>query len=187
MVSGRVWSTFLAACLSLGALPAWAANHPDREWLVLETPNFLVHYYQGEANTARRIAHSAEGILPKLSEDFGVTPKKKIPIIIDRDAFFNGTAEPLKDRVTLDPVLATSSVIGTDRFVAHELAHVISFLALDRESMLSKLSNLSPAYVARQLARRTRFPSCVSAWCPPHTEANRVVNADSRRLLPARV
>lgn len=143
MVSGRVWSTFLAACLSLGALPAWAANHPDREWLVLETPNFLVHYYQGEANTARRIAHSAEGILPKLSEDFGVTPKKKIPIIIDRDAFFNGTAEPLKDRVTLDPVLATSSVIGTDRFVAHELAHVISFLALDRESMLSKLSNLS--------------------------------------------
>lgn len=143
MVSVRVWSTFVAACLTLGALPALAANHPEREWLVLETPNFLVHYYQGEAQTARRIAQSAEGILPKLTEDFGVTPKKKIPIIIDRDAFFNGTAEPLKDRVTLDPVLATSSVIGTDRFVAHELAHVISFLALDRESMLSKLSNLS--------------------------------------------
>jgi len=143
MVSVRVWSTFVAACLAIGALPALAANHPDREWLVLETPNFLVHYYQGEAKTAHRIAQSAEGILPKLTEDFGVTPKKKIPIIIDRDAFFNGTAEPLKDRVTLDPVLATSSVIGTDRFVAHELAHVISFLALDRESMLSKLSNLS--------------------------------------------
>lgn len=143
MVSGRVWSTFLAACLSLGALPAWAANHPDRDWQILETPNFLVHYYQGEDQTARRIAQSAEEILPKLSADFGVTPQKKIPIIIDRDAFFNGTAEPLKDRVTLDPVLATSSVIGTDRFVAHELAHVVSFLALERDSVLSKLSNLS--------------------------------------------
>ena len=143
MVSVRVWSSFVAACLCLSALPAWAANHPEREWQVLETPNFLVHYYQGESETARRIAQSAEGILPKLTQDFGVTPSKKIPIIIDRDAFFNGTAEPLKDRVTLDPVLATSSVIGTDRFVAHELAHVISFLALDRESMLSKLSNLS--------------------------------------------
>lgn len=143
MLSGRVWSTFLAVCLGLGALPAMAANHPDRDWQILETENFLVHYYQGEARMARRIARSAERILPKLSEDFGVTPAKKIPIIIDRDAFFNGTAEPLKDRVTLDPVLATSSVIGTDRFVAHELAHVISFLALDRNSVISKLSNLS--------------------------------------------
>lgn len=143
MVSGRVWSTFLAVCLSLSSWPARAANHPDREWQVLETPNFLVHYYQGEAKTARRIAQSAEGILPRLAETFGVTPKKKIPIIIDRDAFFNGTAEPLKDRVTLDPVLASSSVIGTERFVAHELAHVISFLALDRDSILAKLSNLS--------------------------------------------
>ncbi|GEM_PF-3140122 len=143
MVSGRIWSTFLAACLSLSVLPAQAANHPEREWLVLETPNFLVHHYQGEGKTARRIAKSAEDALPKLSADFGITPKKKIPIIIDRDAFFNGTAEPLKDRVTLDPVLATSSVIGTDRFVAHELAHVISFLALDKDSVLSKLNNLS--------------------------------------------
>jgi hypothetical protein len=142
MVSGRAWSTFLAACLSLFALPAGAAT-PEREWQVLETPNFLIHYDQGAAKTARRIARSAEGILPRLSEDFGVTPAKKIPIIIDRDAFFNGTAEPLKDRVTLDPVLAASSVIGTDRFVAHELAHVMSFLALDRDSVLSKLSNLS--------------------------------------------
>lgn len=143
MVSGRIWSTFLAACLSLSVLPAWASNHPEREWQVLETPNFLVHYYQGSANSARRIARAAEEALPKLAADFGVTPSKKIPIIIDRDAFFNGTAEPLKDRVTLDPVLATSSVVGTDRFVAHELAHVISFLALEKDSVISKLSNLS--------------------------------------------
>lgn len=144
MVSGRAWSTFLAACLSLIALPAVAAPPPsDRDWQVLETPNFLLHYSPRDERTARRIARSAEEILPQLSEDFGVKPAKKIPIIIDRDAFFNGTAEPLKDRVTLDPVLAASSVIGTDRFVAHELAHVMSFLALDRDSVLSKLNNLS--------------------------------------------
>lgn len=142
MIRRLAW--LLAASLSLGfAAPALADNNPDRKWTVLETEHFLVHYYPGEERTARRIAESAEDVLPAIAKDFGVEVKDKIPIILDHGVFFNGQAEPIKDRIYLDPMLASSSVIGSKRFIAHELTHVITFLALSRDTTLSKLSNLA--------------------------------------------
>lgn len=138
---------FLALALSLGLWPASAMamseNHPDRAWSVLETPHFSVHFYKGEEQSARRMAKAAESNLPRLEKDFGVEIVDKIPLIVSRDNFFNGSAEPVKSRIQLDPVLAASSVIGTDRFVAHELTHVVSFLALQRDQALSRLNLLS--------------------------------------------
>lgn len=141
----RPW--FLVLALSLGLWPASAMasseNHPNRAWSVLETPHFSVHYYKGEEQSARRMAAAAESSLPRLAQDFGVEVVDKIPLIVSRDNFFNGSAEPVKTRIQLDPVLAASSVIGTDRFVTHELTHVISFLALQRDQALSRLNLLS--------------------------------------------
>ncbi|HEY9899766.1 MAG TPA: BamA/TamA family outer membrane protein [Pantanalinema sp.] len=136
----------LAVAASVCLLPraAWGAspNHPGRNWTVLETPHFSVHYYQGEELTARRMAEAAEEALPRLSKDFGVEVCEKIPIVVSRDNFFNGSAEPVKTRIQLDPLLAASSVIGTERFVTHELAHVVSFLALQSDLPISRLNNL---------------------------------------------
>jgi len=142
-------SRSIAACLAIAStvtlLPGLAMaseNHPSRAWEVLETPHFSVHYYQGEEQSARRMAAAAESNLPRLAKDFGVEVHDKIPIVVSRDNFFNGSAEPVKTRIQLDPVLAASSVIGTDRFVAHELTHVITFLALQSDLPISRLNNL---------------------------------------------
>ncbi len=115
----------------------------SKTWTVIETKHFSVHYYEGEERTARRIAEAAEEVLPSIARDFGIEVAAKIPVILDRGVFFNGQAEPIKDRIYLDPVLASSSVIGAKRFIAHELTHVITFLALAKDGTLSKLSNLS--------------------------------------------
>ncbi|MBM3273688.1 MAG: PD40 domain-containing protein, partial [Candidatus Sericytochromatia bacterium] len=126
------------------AQPSFAAESPRvKQWTVLETPHFSVHYNPGEERTARRFAEAAEDVLPSLEKDFGIEVRQRIPVIVDRSVFFNGQAEPIKDRIYLDPVLASSSVIGAKRFIAHELAHVITFLALAKDGTLSKLSNLS--------------------------------------------
>jgi len=143
----------MATCLPLAAVPpralaAEAATSPatsprTKTWTVIETKHFLVHYHDGGERTARRVAEAAEEVLPGIARDFGVEVTDRIPVILDRGVFFNGQAEPIKDRIYLDPVLASSSVIGTKRFIAHELAHVITFLALAKDGTLSKLSNLS--------------------------------------------
>ncbi|MBU6427452.1 MAG: PD40 domain-containing protein [Cyanobacteria bacterium REEB65] len=146
----RFATALFAAALAAGVSPARAdANHSDKVWMVLETPHFLVHYYAGEARTARRVAAAAEEVLPSIARDFGVSlspagphPFTKVPVVLDQDSFFNGEAEPVKDRIYLDPMLASSSVIGTRRFIAHELTHVINFRALDHDGELSKLSNV---------------------------------------------
>lgn len=139
----RSWALAVAASVCLLPMTAWAGpNHPSRQWTVLETPHFSVHYYQGEERTARRIAAAAENHLPRLEKDFGVEAKERIPIVVSRDNFFNGSAEPVKTRIQLDPILAASSQIGTERFVAHELAHIITFLALQRDLPISRLSGL---------------------------------------------
>ncbi|MDB5095892.1 MAG: hypothetical protein JWM80_313, partial [Cyanobacteria bacterium RYN_339] len=132
----------LAGSFSMAA-PALADNHPERSWLVKESAHFSLHYYPGIEKTADRLLRAAEEAYPKLQEDFGVTGfAAKIPIIINQDAFFNGEAEPIKDRITLDPQLASSSVIGTQRFVAHELAHVMSFASVDSGNKMGMLQNV---------------------------------------------
>lgn len=139
----RSWAIALAASVCLFPMTAWASpNHTNRQWQVLETPHFSVHYYQGEEQTARRMATAAEHNLPHLEKDFGVEVKDRIPIVVSRDNFFNGYAEPVKTRIQLDPILAASSQIGTERFVGHELAHVVTFLALQSDLPISRLSNL---------------------------------------------
>ncbi len=146
----RLHALWLTLAICLAPLPALAdSNHSNRHWMVLDTPHFAVHYYPGEQRTARRLAAAAEAVLPRIAKDFGVSlsptgkhPFTRIPVVVDRDTFFNGEAEPIKDRIYLDPSLASSSVIGTKRFIAHELTHVINFRAVDRDGELSKLTNV---------------------------------------------
>lgn len=124
-------------------LPTLAANHPERRWMVHASPHFQLHFYPEVQGTAQRVLGAAEEVYARLRRDFDAPPGSPIPIILDQDAFFNGEAEPLKDRITLDPALANSSVVGTRRFVAHELAHVMTFRAVSSGHVLAKLNGLS--------------------------------------------
>lgn len=147
-----------AATVGLAAAPAFAGNHPERQWLVQETAHFQMHFYPGLEQTATRVLKAAEEAYPKLKQDFGVRGQDaKIPIIVDHDSFFNGEAEPLKDRITLDPGLTTSSVVGTQRFVAHELAHVMTFRALNKGNTMAKLNSLGalPTWFLEGIAQYT--------------------------------
>jgi Tol biopolymer transport system component len=135
-------AAILAGSFSFAA-PALADNHPERGWLVKESAHFSLHYYAGIEQTSDRLLRAAEEAYPKLQADFGVASMgAKIPIIINQDAFFNGEAEPIKDRITLDPLLASTSVIGTQRFVAHELAHVMTFASVDTGNKMGMLQNV---------------------------------------------
>lgn len=135
-------ASVLAGTCSIAA-PALADNHPERAWVVKESQHFALHYYPGIEGTSERLLRAAEEAYPRLAADFGVKGlQQKIPIIINQDAFFNGEAEPVKDRITLDPLLASSSVIGTQRFVAHELAHIMTFASVDSGNKMTMLSNV---------------------------------------------
>lgn len=160
MAKTRVASILAASAATVGltATPALAGNHPERQWLVQESAHFQMHFYPGLEQTATRVLKAAEEAYPKLIQDFGVRgPSAKIPIIMDQDSFFNGEAEPLKDRITLDPGLTTSSVVGTQRFVAHELAHVMTFRALNKGNTLAKLNSLGalPTWFLEGIAQYT--------------------------------
>lgn len=134
----------VAAAMVLSLAGPAFANHPEREWKVKRSEHFALHYYDGLENTSARILAAAEAHYARLAKAFGVTKPsaEPIPIIITHDSFFNGEAEPIKDRITLDPGLASSSIVGTERFVAHELAHVMTFQALDKGNKLAQLNNL---------------------------------------------
>lgn len=154
----RVTSIAAAATIAMTATPALAANHPERNWLVQESAHFQMHFYPGLEQTATRVLKAAEEAYPKLMQDFGVRGQGgKIPIIVDHDSFFNGQAEPLKDRITLDPGLTTSSVVGTQRFVTHELAHVMTFRALNKGNTMAKLNSLGalPTWFLEGIAQYT--------------------------------
>ncbi len=174
-----------ALALSVTAAPqaAQAAAAPKtKAWTVLETDHFSVHYYAGEERTARRIAQAAEEVLPGIAADFGVKVDAKIPVILDRNVFFNGQAEPIKDRIYLDPVLASSSVIGSKRFIAHELTHVVTFLALAKDGTLSKLSNLSalPTWFLEGIAQYE-----AEYWAPSNDRMLRLHTLDDTLLSPS--
>lgn len=135
----------LGACLGATwpSVPAWAANHPERRWRIHDSEHFRLHFFPEIQGTAERVLSAAEEVYARLRYDFGAPEGARIPIILDPDAFFNGEAEPFKDRITLDPALTSSSIVGTRRFVAHELAHVMTFRSLSTGHVLSKLNGLS--------------------------------------------
>lgn len=114
-------------------------NHTERNWKVLESDHFLIHYYQGFEKLAQETAAIGEDAYFKVTEDLKAKPSSKVPIILTQDEFFNGFAEPIKNRIVLDPVLMRSSVIGARRFLTHEFTHIITFEALSTGFSISKL------------------------------------------------
>jgi dipeptidyl aminopeptidase/acylaminoacyl peptidase len=117
-------------------------NHPERKWKVLETEHFLIHYYPSFEGLAHEASHIAEESYNKVTKDLNAYPGSKIPIILTQDQFLNGYAEPIKNRIVLDPVLMKSSIIGARRFISHEFTHIITYEAFSTGVSISKLYGL---------------------------------------------
>lgn len=130
-------------------------NHPERQWKVFETPHFQFHYYQGYAEFARFAAGIAESQVEQLAQDLGVKLQAKIPVFITEDEFWNGFAEPLRTRIVLDPRFSLEPQIGLQRFMLHELTHILNFLAVESNAPYSRLSKAAglPAWFAEGLAQ----------------------------------
>ncbi|MEB3329840.1 MAG: BamA/TamA family outer membrane protein [Candidatus Sericytochromatia bacterium] len=181
LLPGRLAAAAVLPALILAPRAGLAANHPERRWHVQESRHFRVHCYPEVAGTAQRVLEAAEEAYPRLLRVFGAQPGPPIPIILDQDALFNGEAEPLKDRITLDPALATSSVVGTRRFVAHELAHVMTFRALQGEHVLTRLNHLGglPTWLLEGVAQLAAEP-----WTPSLDRMLRLSCLENQLLTP---
>jgi Tol biopolymer transport system component len=184
-----MFATLLASCLSLTAgLPAVAAglvpspNHPERRWQVLETPHFLVHYYQGHEKLAREVVRIAEASYTQVTNDLGARPHGKVPVILTDDSFWNGYAEPLKDRIVLDPLLARTSSMGMRRFLTHEFTHVITFEAFNTGIPISKVYTASgvPSWFMEGIAQYE-----AEYWYPSLDRMLRLHTLDHSLLSPS--
>ncbi|MFN8575299.1 MAG: BamA/TamA family outer membrane protein [Candidatus Sericytochromatia bacterium] len=120
-------------------------NHPERKWKILETEHFLIHYYDGFELLSKETANLAEEAYFKVTKDLKASPNGKVPIILTQDEFLNGYAEPIKNRIVLDPVLMRSSIIGARRFITHEFTHIITYESFSSGVNISKLYGLGNA------------------------------------------
>lgn len=157
-------------------------NHTERNWKVLESDHFLVHYYQGFEKLAQETASIGEDAYFKVTEDLKAKPSSKVPIILTQDEFFNGFAEPVKNRIVLDPVLMRSSVIGARRFLTHEFTHIITYEALSTGFSISKLYGAQnvPTWFMEGLAQYE-----AEYWYPAYDRMLRLNTYERSLLSPA--
>lgn len=132
-----------------------SSNHPERQWRTLDTEHFQIHFYQGYEQFSQLVARVAEDGFDKITGDLGMRPKAKIPLIITEDEFWNGFAEPARNRIVLDPRFSLVSTIGLNRFILHEMTHILNFEANTGFHAISKLDKAArmPSWFAEGLAQ----------------------------------
>jgi len=156
-------------------------NHTERNWKYIETEHFLIHYYKDFENLAKQCADIGEEVYFKITEDLDAYPSNKIPVILTQDQFLNGYAEPIKNRIVLDPYLMRSSVIGTKRFLTHEFAHIITYEALGTGNIISKITNFgnTPTWVMEGIAQYE-----AEHWYPSYDRMLRLNTIERNILTP---
>ncbi len=158
-------------------------NHPERRWKTFETPHFVVHYYQGFEAFSRLAAEIAESGFDRISGDLGLQLMTKIPLVISEDEFWNGYAEPLRNRIVLDPRFSLEPTIGLPRFMLHEMTHILNFEAVATKGVpFSKLMRASglPAWFAEGLAQYE-----AEYWAPEMDRLLRLHTFNRSLLTPA--
>jgi len=114
------------------AAPAHAVA-PHRDWRTILTPHFRVHYHEGLAPLAQRVAGIAEEAIEGLSDRLAHQPEDPIHVVLtDETDGPNGFAEVIPHNlITLfaavpDPAAALGEYDDYWRLlVTHELAHVV--------------------------------------------------------------
>jgi len=122
------------AAVTLVALAGSAdAGDPDRVWMTVESPHFVVHYYEPNGDVGRRVAVVAERAHRTLAVALDHQPEEKCQIVLldDTDGA-NGFANVLpRNAITLYATAPSGSSALNDHddwlytLVAHEYSHVL--------------------------------------------------------------
>ncbi|MBI3560957.1 MAG: PD40 domain-containing protein [Gammaproteobacteria bacterium] len=131
----RLWrGGLLGLIVSVTAAVVQAAAHdPDLNWATIESPHFILHYHQGEAAIAQRLALIAERVQQRHSAWLQWTPHDKTEIVIsDESDLANGfTTVMPSTRFTM--YLAAPNDINSleahdgwwEYLITHEYLHVV--------------------------------------------------------------
>lgn len=143
MIRNSFIAAIFAALCSIHSILAHAAftQDPALHWWTLYSAHFEVHFHDGDAELAQRVADISERVHDKLSREFQWQPEGRVQVILsDRVDFSNGSAFPLprnEMRLFVTPPNA-HSVLGDyddwlELLITHEYTHV---LHLDKVSGL---------------------------------------------------
>jgi hypothetical protein len=119
--------------LLLGASAARAQPYdPAFRWRTLETPQFRIHYHQGEEELAQQVAREAERAHALLAPRLGYAPHRTQIVLSDDTDDANGSATPLPyDTVRLYAVPPAAGSELQDyrswirQLVQHEYTHIL--------------------------------------------------------------
>ncbi|MFH1143949.1 MAG: hypothetical protein V1774_05345 [Candidatus Eisenbacteria bacterium] len=146
---------------------------PAREWRQLESPHFVLYFYEGERELAQRALPVAERAYARLARLYGHEASERIPVILysSQDEFretravssligegTGGVTEFLKRRVI---VPATGSFAEFDHVFTHELTHAFELDMLASGvggGGIDPLSWTPPLWVMEGLAEYLSIP-----------------------------
>ncbi len=106
-------------------------NHPELDWLTIETDHFQVHYHTGAERTAALVAKIAEEIYWPITSLYLYEPDGKIHFIIrDHDDYSNGVTYYYDNKIEIWATPMDFVLRGSHNWlrnvVTHEFTHMIS-------------------------------------------------------------
>ncbi len=153
----------LAALLAGVTASALGAIDPSLEWKTIRTEHFQVHFHEGEAWTAGRVAAIAEEIRPHIVDLYDYDPGLVHFVILDTDDYANGAAYFYDNRIEIWATNLEFGLRGTTEWlrnvVTHEYTHVVSIQAA------MKLPRRVPAlYVQWIRFEREKRPDVINGY-----------------------
>src|SRR5688500_19752182 len=128
------WLRLACVAATIGVAAGTArAGDPNRVWMTVESPHFVVHYYEPNGDVGRRVAAVAERAHRIIAPALDHVPEEKTQIVLldDTDGA-NGFANVLpRNAITLFATAPTGGSALNDHddwmytLVAHEYSHVL--------------------------------------------------------------
>lgn len=126
---------FLHSGIQAQVSPAdYSYPHNHLPWFTIEGKHFLIHYQQGNGNSAQRASGIAEEIYEPVTSLYGYQPTKKISIILrDREDYSNGAAYFFDDKIEIWIPALDTPFRGTHQWlrnvITHEFTHIVQLQA----------------------------------------------------------
>ncbi len=129
-----IFFAFLVVLVIAPSLSHSAMIDPSFRFRSLETDHFVIHYHQGIAGTAGRVARISEDVHASLAPDLMWTPSEKTQVVlIDNSDFANGLATVLPYNaiyIFVVPPLSDMSISDYEDWlemvIIHEYVHILT-------------------------------------------------------------
>ena len=113
--------------------------HNHLNWYTLEGEHFMVHYQEGNYNSAQISISIADDIYKSITDLYSYEPKKKVSIVLrDREDYSNGAAYFFDDKIEIWLPSLDTPFRGTHNWlrnvITHEFVHIVQLGASMRRS-----------------------------------------------------